>query len=287
MPRRIAILFHEQQKNQSRMEYTVCRMATIWKELGHDVTFLFGIRQFVPADLLIVHVDLSVVPDPYLEFASRYPKALNGTIKDVRKSAFSKNLLRADDPYEGPVIVKSNLNFAGIPEQLLVGRGIPVGTQLKNVWRSLSRIRTGRRPSRFKVQTEYPVYPSLRDVPVRCFSSPALVVEKFLPERDGEQYVVRVMNFLGDRTTCVRIGSNEPIVKFHNTISRTEVEPHPEMVELRQALQFDFGKFDYVVHDGRAIPLDLNKTPGTSEFPTARLQTRLRYRADGLFAYFS
>jgi hypothetical protein len=40
----------------------ITRFADSWREEGFDVRYLFGARRFVPADLVIVHVNLSVVP---------------------------------------------------------------------------------------------------------------------------------------------------------------------------------------------------------------------------------
>ena len=72
----------------------------------------------MPADLVLLHVNLSVVPDEYLELASRYPIVVNGKAKDIRKSTYSTLRVTRDDPYAGPVIVKSNLNYAGVPEAI-------------------------------------------------------------------------------------------------------------------------------------------------------------------------
>ncbi|MDR9365401.1 MAG: hypothetical protein RI575_08690 [Balneolaceae bacterium] len=57
--------------------------------------FLFGTDRFVPADLLFMHVDLSIVPDEYFEFAEKYPIENNGNIKDIRKSTYGTHLNRA------------------------------------------------------------------------------------------------------------------------------------------------------------------------------------------------
>jgi hypothetical protein len=87
-------------------------------------------RKLAPADILLIHVDLSVVPDEYLEFASRYPIALNKAAKDIRKSLISLNLVRAGDSYSGKVIVKTDLNYGGSPERIM--RRNP------SLWRRLS-----------------------------------------------------------------------------------------------------------------------------------------------------
>src|SRR6266702_6431602 len=118
-PREIVILFHENHRKRHVSSYAIKFLAEFWRQDGNQVRYLFGIRKFVPADLLLIHVDLSVVPDEYLEFASRYPIALNNGVKDIRKSQISTNLVKQGDAYSGKVIVKTNLNFEGSPEQIL------------------------------------------------------------------------------------------------------------------------------------------------------------------------
>jgi hypothetical protein len=284
MAKRIAILFHQNERRRWR-GYAIAHMAKCWTEAGHVVQCVFGVDRVVPADLAILHVDLSVVPDEYLAFARGYPRTLNGAVADVRKSTFSRHLLRAGDAYDGQVIVKSDLNFGGLPEQLLRPGGVPVATQMANLWRSLVGARHGHRPSRFQTSSIYRIYPSLRDVPPSCFATPGLAVEQFLPEREDGLYWLRLYHFLGDRLTSVRIGSPDPVVKSHNKVRRIAVEPHPEIVAQREALGFDYGKFDYVIHDGRAILLDVNKTPGEGRRVAPDSMARLRYRAAGLYSY--
>jgi hypothetical protein len=39
--------------------------------------------------------------------------------------------------------------------------------------------------------------------------------------------------------------------------------PVPDFLRAeRERLGFDYGKFDFVIHDGQAVLLDANKTPG-------------------------
>ena len=66
-----------------------------------------------------------------------------------------------------------------------------------------------------------------------------------------------------------------------------EVDPHPEIVQMRKRLNFDYGKFDYVVHNGRAVLFDANKTTGADRVTTPRLNARRRHRADGIYSYFA
>jgi hypothetical protein len=87
-------------------------LLTFGEKKGNEFIFLFGIKKFAPADLIIDHVDLSVVPDAYLEFANQYPLVLNGTVKDVRKSTFSKHLVTLDDPHEEKVSMNMRQNLS-------------------------------------------------------------------------------------------------------------------------------------------------------------------------------
>lgn len=285
MGKRIVILFHENEPSQ-RPRYVISFLADIWRADGNEVVFLFGVRKFVPADLIIVHVDLSVVPDEYLEFARQYPIVLNGAVKDIRKSTFSKNLVGADDPYQGKVIVKSDLNYAGKPEQHLNASTRSSTSLLCKIFSLFSSGLPGRTFS-FKSSRDYRVYDHLHLVPQACFENPGLVVEKFLPEQEKGLYFVRNYQFLGDRMTCTRLGSKNPIVKWKTMVSNEPIEPHPEIIHLQKEMNFDYGKFDYVVHEGKAILLDINKTTGAiPRNMTPELERMRRYRAEGISWYF-
>jgi hypothetical protein len=64
------------------------------------------------------------------------------------------------------------------------------------------------------------------------------------------------------------------------------VDPDPAIVSIREELGADFGKFDYVMHDGRAVLIDANKTPGgTGLRPTRERMARWRERAAGIRVY--
>lgn len=209
MKKRIAILFHE---NGKRLNpgYVISRFADIWREEGNEVIFLFGTKQFVPADLIIVHVNLSVAPDEYLEFAGQYPVAVNREVNDIRKSTFSENLVEPEDHYEGKVIVKSNYNFAGGPE-----RKLPYSSTITRFLRPLLSwfyCKATRIPY-FNSARDYQVYDHYRLVPRHYFKNPNLVVEKFLPEMGNGFFVVRNFHFLGDRMNCNKLVAKHPIVK--------------------------------------------------------------------------
>ncbi len=270
MKRRIAILFHEADRERDLSGYSINGLASHWREDGHEVVPVFGVRTFVSADLVFVHVDLSVVPQDYLDFAKCYPIAINGKVKDIRKSVFSPHLLSQEDTYPGPVILKSNRNFGGIPE---AARGIP---RLDGM---------GMDPL-FRSPGEYRIYESMREVPHWAFESPDLVVQRFLPEMEDGRFHVRCYQFLGDKATCTRVGADDPIVRSETKVFSESVAPHPEIVEMRHELNFDYGKFDYVIHGGQAILLDINKTTGTARNFTPQIAAIRRTNAQGLYSYF-
>lgn len=269
-PKRIAIMVHEADARTGLGAPGVADLIPFWVEDGHTVIPLLGTETFVKADLILVHVDLSVVPEKYVEFAARYPIALNARVRDIRKSTFSRGLLRPGDPWTGPVIVKSDRNYGGFPE---AERGIP---------RLDGR---GLRPH-FNNSLEYEVYNRLGDVPSDRFGSPDLVVQAFMPEMEEGRYYVRTYSFLGDRDTTQRAGSDHPIVKGHTATSFEPAMPHPDIVALRHRMGFDYGKFDYVEQGGKAIILDVNKTPGSIYRASPRILEARRIRAKGLYAYF-
>jgi hypothetical protein len=270
MTRKIAVLFHEKHRGQS-LNYLIHHYAEFWREDGHEVVFLFGIEQFVPADLVIVHVDLTIVPQEYLDFAKRYPVALNGRVKDIRKSTYSRLLVRPEDAWREKVIVKSNYNFAGTPERNLGVSLDPRGVSNSYFWSP----------------RDYQVYETLNAVPASLFDDPNVIVEKFQPEFANGLYFMRAMLFLGDRFTCTRFVSREPIVNGATNIGSETIEPHAEMIELAKAMKFDYGKFDYVIYEGKPILLDANKTTGGVTASTdPKMIARRRHRAQGLYKYF-
>lgn len=240
-----------------------------WRVNGLEVRVIRGIDEFVPGDVLFPHTDLTKVPPDFLAFMQRYPVVVNRHVADTSKSAISHNLVRRGDPYPGPVIVKTVRNYGGLPEASLAAdnsaRSPGLRKSIRDVLSKGIRKATGSQPWRYITHLnpqEYPVFPSLREVPDGVFQNDALVVEKYLPERDGDDYLLRYYYFLGDRERCLLLRSKHRVVKFSNAHQVEEIPVHPELHELREQLGFDFGKFDYFVHDGKVMLFDVNKTPG-------------------------
>jgi hypothetical protein len=274
MGRRIALLFHESDRDRDLSAYAVSRLIPVWREDGHEVVAVFGAQDFVPADLAFVHVDLSEVPEEYLALAARYPASVNGRIRSIRKSAYSPHLLREGDRWEGPVIVKSDRNYGGSPE---AQRRIP---RLDG---------QGVHPP-FASPFHYPVLPGLGAVPKAVFGSSDFIVQRFLPELEEGLFHVRTYAFLGDWEECQRLASDQPIVKAETKVASAPAPVHPGIRALRRELGFDYGKIDYLLHGEELVVLDLNKTTGSrgSARPANPYRAATRAaKARGLYGLFT
>ncbi len=243
-----------------------------WERDGHTCTVLCGTKKYIPADLLFLHIDLSVVPKKYLKFSKKYPVVINGEVQDIRKSVCSQAVLGHDTDYSGPVIVKSTLNYYGLPE-------------LKR-----SRNRISRWFMRKRIFLEYEIYDDYKKVPKDIVNNSNLVIEKFLPETDGENYYIRHYTFLGDCESWTRRTSKHPLIKAKNTIEIKQVSPNPKIIELRKKMKFDYGKFDYLVYNGEPILIDVNKTIGagsTHKSMKKGLVSPAEYLASGISTFIN
>jgi len=266
----VAILFSEHEEPE---QYVISRLARYWREDGIAVHYLRGTRDFVPADVLFLHVDLSVLPAEVTSFAQRYPVVINQHVRDIRKRTFSTLMVSRHGGYDGPVIVKSNFNFGGSPES---------GKHPSRAHRLYHRARR----VYFRLLTgswAYRIYSSPRHVPAPIWCDPNLLVERFVPERVGQEYAVRTYHCFGERESFYLLTSPEPIVKSGPATRMHPLEPDPRLREYRRKLKLDYGKIDYVLADGEPVVLDLNKTIGlTAHFaddPEVERARRERARA--------
>ena len=277
----VVVLSHPGIRFDSR-KYFLAGMADVWREDGIRVTVLHGTRDRVDADVAILHVDLTVVPEEYVEFVRSYPVALNVATRDISKRRISRQIVRKGDGWAGPVVVKTDRNCGGGPEDRLAARGPRLVRAARAAryllpWSCRARIRT----------TEYPVFDSSAGVPGAVWRNRDLVVEQFLPEVHDGLFCVRTWIFLGDRETNSVCWSERPIVKADSVVRREPVEEIPEDLRaMRRELGFDFGKFDYVVRDGRSVLFDANRTPTLGTFPReAGYAPKIRRLAEGIRAY--
>jgi hypothetical protein len=216
-----------------------------------------------------------------LALNDHYPFVMNGRVADTSKRRISRHLVGRDDAYDGPVIVKTNLNFGGMMEALLAGKG----SLATRVARSLRYQLPWALQSRLS-PTDYRIFSSIKEVPRMVWHNPDLVVERFLSERHGRQYCLRVWMFLGNRETNSLCYSEHPVVKSGNITHREVVPEVPsDLRRLRHELGFDFGKFDYAIVDGQVILYDANRTPSLGGLPNERTAPTIRLLAEGIQSF--
>lgn len=252
---KLLILVHEYDRFQFRpwgigrytSGYLLFDVLAKLRERRHEIVVSNGIpERQVAAEAVFMHVDATVLPEEYVEFAKRYPVGINTHVKDISKQKISSAILRRGDHWDGPVIVKSNLNSSGNPERRLNRRAAAKGAKPPF-------------PDA-RAKDDYEVFDKTEAVPEAIFDDPWLAVEKFLPEREIDGYAIRFWTFCGNQERCTRYVAADESLKAKNFI-RSEPVPVPDSLrEIRSALRFDYGKFDFVVHDGKAILLDANKT---------------------------
>ena len=264
---KIAILHHAHTdpENPKYLLYYCCQN---WVQWGHSIFHINGTDRPLPAaDLLILHVNLSVVPLAYIEVAQNYPVVINKKIIDITSQVFSEIIINQTVNYDGPVIVKTRNNYGGLPERELVriDSKNPFTNIKEFLWRQSGWLRPWRN---VEWLTNYPVYASVKEVPSGVWQNKQLIVEKFLPERgkDGN-YHVREWLFFGDREIHFKNISRDPVIRGFNSHTREYLALDDVPVELRATrtrLGFDYGKFDYAIHNGKPVLYDINKTIGAA-----------------------
>lgn len=260
---RIVILHHALQPKSDEDAFVISWMARHWQQWGYQVEHQYGPSESVDADLIIIHVDLSVTPDAYLVYARSFPQAVNLGLTDIRKSRISTNLVAADDGYEGPVVVKSDLNHGGTPEVHVGERPKPPPLTLKQ--RLIRKLGLSD-PTAIRDPSNYLVYPRKRQVPNSVYSNPDLVVERFLPEPHGNEFYHRRYLYFGDAEYNEVWAGNNAINFWDDNGDRNWTEPvADELRERRRQLGADYGKIDYVIRENRIEIFDVNRTPAGSE----------------------
>lgn len=275
---RIAILAHEVDGRRNFGLFGIHQLAELWRADGHSVRFVYGASQYEPADVALLHVDLSQVPAEYTELADRYPLVLNRHILDIRKSRFSELLVSVDDSWQGPVIVKTDQNYGGEPERI---------REQSSVWHRLARRAQRWWGNQSPGVPNYQIYEHKRLVPEGLFADSDYVVERFLPERTADgQYRIRSYVFFGGQADNYVLTSPSPIVNSR-TAHKVEQVPAPsEMDAIRRRHRIDFGKLDYVINEGQVRVFDINKTVGSVPLglEVAGVAAARRRRANALYS---
>lgn len=266
MIRRIAILVHLHDTFEETA-YFVREFAKLWREKGIETRVLRNPALHVEADLAILHLDLTVIPPEYLALARRYPVCVNGRVADISKRLVSTAILQPGDPYSGPAIVKTNRNSQGAKESELARKDRP---------------RASTEPS----PLAYRVYDSADAVPDEVWTDRRLVVERFCPERKGDLYAMRTWMFFGQRESGSIVYSPEPVVKSDSVVEKVPLDDVPEALRwLREDLAFDFGTFNYTLHEGEPVLFDANRTPTLGQRYTGEPTPSVFHFAEGIFDF--
>lgn len=276
--RRVAI--YVGRHDQLPRSYILSFVCDRWRDAGIEIVVLDDPARRVEADVAIMHVDGTRRAEAYEAVIEHYPRVINGRVRDISKRRISGHLVSGRSSCPDPVIVKTNGNSLDYPDvaRRMKDGGLPrvwagILDRLLPTWRAIRR--TG----------SYPIYPSARQVPWMVWRDPRLVVERFLPERADEFYCLRTWVFLGLAEKVSRSFSLSPVVKRANIVRSEFITELPEEIrEARRRLGFDYGKFDFVIHDRQPILLDTNSTPMCGGQPTPRLNAIADELAAGLFA---
>jgi hypothetical protein len=248
-------------------DYMLYDVLTELERRGHEVEVTAGPPSRPAGNAAILHVDATRVPTEYIDCGRAFRLCLNGEVADISKRRVSGAVLADIGDWDGPVIIKSNLNSGGRPE-----------------FRANFRARRAWRPEPYPdlpAPFEYTVYESPDQLPDGVLDNPALSVERYVAEPEPDGYAVRFWVFCGKAERCTRYVSPARMLKGANTI-RQEPAPVPdELRERRRELGFDYGKFDFVVHRGEVILLDANKTPWRPHNMRAALARGTAHLADG------
>lgn len=275
----------ESERDRERW-YLFNRMADRWLAEGHIVRFHKLADPPKATDLAILHVDQTKVSADLIAPHLNNSRVINGKVLDISKRHISRHLCSRHDGYSGPVIVKTDCNYWGMSERIRTMGPPSQQAWLKRVcfhlqvqmverlvpWRMLRKVPHG----------HYPVLAHIEQVPEWVWQSNEFVVERFVPERAGEDFVTRYWVFFGKREIVYTKRSRDYLVKRGAALAKELGGDVPEELRLRRReLGFDFGKFDWVIHGDRPILLDANRTPSfsrvTDEYPEI-----LSELADGL-----
>lgn len=252
-------------------------LAEIWREQGHKITV--GPAKRLDADIGILHMDRTRIAEAWLPENPRGIPLLNGSLLDISKRRISRNLLQRDSGYKGPVIIKTNANYFGWPE-----RASSSSQMMLRFYHMLIRKNISWRWTRLFLPGSYTVLDVMDKVPAWVWRRDDLVVEKFLPEKDGDEFVLRTWLFFGPKEYGVRMFSRHPVVKAGGITRYEYIDDFPDFLrKVRDELKVDFGKFDYVMVNGEAVLLDVNKTPSmTTANPSSGHSPNMLKLASGL-----
>jgi hypothetical protein len=255
-------------------------LAGCFKQYGLKVDAQIGLGSEQNSRCVFNHVDLTTTPEPYLDYFKTFPNGINTSLVDISKSLVChESLVTQNDDYQGAVIVKTNLNCGGAPELEGMQRSgeVPQGRVIQNYSNA-----------RFMDPGKYLIYKSAKDVPSGVWKNPDLIVQQFRAEIDGHgRYCLRYWYVLGSKGFHTRIATDKPIVKGSNILDRQLLdEPTPPaLLQAKERLGVDYGRFDYIVSSGEAVLFDVNRTPCIRPESAALYQKQFEEMSMGVYEF--
>ncbi len=272
----IAVLVHPRQKFTQNSSW-LGELAGIWKERGIRITVMREPTPTIRPDVVFHSVDLTRTPPEYVAFLERFPVVVNRRVTDISKRRISRHIVDRPEAFDGPVIIKTDLNCNGIPEAAFASADRPKEAprvKMDTAWETRSWLPT------------YPILRSTRQVPAGVWSNPNLVVERFLPEREGDLFCIRTWLFLGEAERVARFFAKSPVIKSDTIVGRERLFEVPDdLRRLRRDLGFEFGKFDYAIVGGETVLFDANRTPTLGVIPRDEVLPWLTRFSDGLWTF--
>ncbi|MCA9193995.1 MAG: hypothetical protein KDB03_19625 [Planctomycetales bacterium] len=275
------------------MVYLIDHYAMRWKAAGYTVIDHIGLSDIPFADIVIVHINSTVIPQQFVDVIRTLPRVINGKVLDASRRRFSQLLLSKTDDYAGPVIVKTNANYGGWPEYVrdnksnqksklryFTSNAVSGNQSLPRrlIWlvKAMAGIRTHHFASKqwpWKIEyswetvdaldpMRYPIFGDIKNVPIGVWDNDNLIVERYVSNRHKGLYYMYYYVFFGDKEISGRLGSLNPIVKFGNCVSDELVPVPDEARQWRKDLGIDFGRFDFVESGGKYFLIDVNTTEG-------------------------
>lgn len=277
---KIAVLVHPLD-DYAGMDYGVEFLIPKWRAMGHDVFVTTDLALARRADAVVAHGDLTVTPMRVRRALDGHPRVINRGLWDISKRKWSGQLLARGDGWAGPVIIKTDLNCFGAPERIHFSRA----GRLTRLRRALGLRLPGGARRWARDFGPYQILDRLTDVPAWVWREPALVVERYLPERDGDANIARYAWILGDRGFQFIGRRPRGEIKGPATDDwRVSDDPLPrEVAELIRARRIDYAKIDFTITDGRANVIDVNRTPTARLLPRSH-PGKLEWLAEGLTA---
>jgi hypothetical protein len=249
-------------------QYEIHKILKQFETLGHSWQITKGPNP-IPGDAALLHVDSTFVDESYLALRSHYPRALNFGTADISKRTVSSQCLTPQDDWLGRVVIKSNFNHRGLLEVRHNRKALRSGRPLPH--------------SNASGSDEYRLLNRMEDVPDYVWLDPGLIVERFMPEIDTDgNYVYRTWMFMGPHEYCNRFIAPNWMVKGEAIVAHEFTRVPDELRVERERLNFDYGKFDFVIHNGVPFLMDANRTPGIAKRIDHIMMSQARNLAEGL-----